>query len=244
MGPAIGAFLLLVATGLLGFALIEHVSMIDAVYMTVIAISTVGFREVKELTPATRLFTIVIIVGGVLTLGFSAAATVEYPVGGHLVTRFNERRRQQALASLSGHYILCGYGRVGTRTASELRWAGRDVVAVDPNREACERADGAGLLYINGASSSTAVRADKVTVLGSGAMAGRRIDELNVRANFGVAVMAVRRNDGFDLAPAPETVLHADDVLIVVGHPDDLQRFVNAGNTTPIQGQLDNPAAR
>jgi len=77
----------IVAIAVAGYMLMERFNIVDALYMTVITLSTVGLMEVAELSPGGRIFTIVVILTGVSTLGYAAASFVEYLVGGHLVAR-------------------------------------------------------------------------------------------------------------------------------------------------------------
>ncbi len=142
--------LALTGAGVAGFALIEGASLLDALFMTVITLSTVGYSETFALSPGGRVFAIVLIVGGVLALGFTAAVLVEYLVGGHLAARVERRRRERALAALRGHFIVCGFGRVGEGIASDLHEAGRQAAVIDKRLTSCQRAEQAGAVVVHG----------------------------------------------------------------------------------------------
>ena len=114
--------------GTFGYMLIEHWRPLDALYMTVITLSTVGFTEVHPLSDAGHLFTIALIAVGVSTAAYAVGAIGEYVVGGRLSGTLRRQRMQHDIDRLTGHYIVCGYGRVGRQVLEEL--AARDLVAV------------------------------------------------------------------------------------------------------------------
>ncbi|MCH8748648.1 potassium channel protein, partial [Patescibacteria group bacterium] len=107
----------IVATGTIGYMLIEGWSSIDAVYMTIITISTVGYGEVNPLSHAGRIFSIFLIVGGVGGGLFVLTAFIEYIVEGKLGLTRRRRQMKAKIAKLKDHFILCGYGRVGEEIA-------------------------------------------------------------------------------------------------------------------------------
>lgn len=119
--------------GLVGYVAIERWSLFDALYMTVITLTTVGFMEVHPLSPAGRVFTMVLIVTGVAAFLFLATAFVEYVIGGSLTGFLRTRHMQQTISGLSGHFIVCGYGRVGEQVVKDLRLQGKRVVVVEEN---------------------------------------------------------------------------------------------------------------
>ena len=110
---------------LLGFTLLE------ASYQTVTTVATVGFREVRPLSPAGQVFTMVLIVVGVGTVLYSLGVVVEAVTEGHLRETLEERRMSKDIAAMSGHVIVCGYGRVGRSATDFLRSTGQAVVVVD-----------------------------------------------------------------------------------------------------------------
>lgn len=128
----------LVGFGTAGYMLIEHMPLLDALYMTVITISTVGYEEVKPLGTSGRIFTIVLIFTGVSTAFYVFAIVTEIVVGGQLREMMGRSAMNRRINQLSGHVIVCGYGRFGTIVVDELRRNGMTVVVVetDPAREA------------------------------------------------------------------------------------------------------------
>src|SRR5437763_8593088 len=104
----------LVVAGTLGYWLIEpDYSLFDALYMTVITLTTVGYGETHPLSTAGRSFTMILLLVGVFTLFFTATEIVRAVVGGELQLTLGRRAMERNLAGLSQHLIVCGYGRVG-----------------------------------------------------------------------------------------------------------------------------------
>lgn len=148
------ALLVLVAIGTVGYRLLEGMETIDAVYMTVITISTVGYGEVKTLSPMGRLFTIGLIVsgGGIAAYTFSSTAT--FLMSGEWRSHLERKKRIRMLAQLSNHVIVCGYGRVGRNVAQELKAEGLPFVVIDPNPEKIAGIQEDGFLALHGNASN------------------------------------------------------------------------------------------
>ena len=127
------------AVGTLGYRLIEGWSLFDALYMTVITVGTVGYGETHPLSTAGRVFTMVLILGGIglFTYGFSTIAAVV--IEGDLSEAFRRRRMEKRIKALSGHYVVCGAGHTGGVICAELKKTGRDFVVVDREQEAIDR---------------------------------------------------------------------------------------------------------
>ncbi len=136
--------------GTVGYSLIERWNPFDAFYMTISTISTVGFGEVHPLGVGGRVFTATLIVGGVATMLYAFGVFAEV-----LSTKeFGEYRRlrqlENRLDALRDHYIVCGYGRIGTQIVSEFEGRGVRYVVVEQNREPLSRLEREGRLYIQG----------------------------------------------------------------------------------------------
>ena len=134
---ALLAVLGVVIAGSIGY-LVLGFSLLDAVYQTVTTITTVGFREVRPLGTAGKIFTIVLILAGVGTALYTFSVVLESLVEGHLRQHFERRRMERDIARMSGHTIVCGWGRVGRSVAGYLAGQGTAVVVVDldPQRAA------------------------------------------------------------------------------------------------------------
>jgi voltage-gated potassium channel len=126
--------LLLVALGTAGYHFIEGWNLFDSVYMTVITLSGVGFREVRDLSVAGRLFTIALIAVGIITAAVLISGLVETVLAAELGDTRRRRRMEKRLATLREHTILCGYGRMGQEIAREFdaRKMPYVVVEIDP----------------------------------------------------------------------------------------------------------------
>ncbi len=137
---ALGAIM---AIGTVGYMLIEKWTVIDSLYMTVITLSTVGFREVRDLSPEGRLFTTGLIVTSVGVVAYLFGAISQYIISGELHGTLRRRRMQKSISTLKHHYIVCGYGRVGRQVVESLRAAGRTCVVIDPDQSEEKSSEGA-----------------------------------------------------------------------------------------------------
>lgn len=127
---ALLAVLAMLAAGTVGYVVLGF-SLLDAVYQTVTTITTVGFREVHPLGEAGKIFTIVLILAGTGTALYAFSVVLESLVEGHLRQHFERRRMERDVARMSGHTIVCGWGRVGRAVAGYLTGQGAEVVVVD-----------------------------------------------------------------------------------------------------------------
>lgn len=150
LAVAIAAVLTL---GTAGFTLIEGWGLFDSFYMTLITITTVGYREVHDLDPAGRVFNSFVIVFGVSILFFAIGAMTQSVIELELSEFFDKRRIKRMIDKLDKHYLVCGYGRVGRAAARELQQAGVPTLVIDRNPEKVDRAIRAGLLAVAGDST-------------------------------------------------------------------------------------------
>lgn len=126
----------------------EGLSPVDALYQTVITISTVGFTELVEFSEATRLVTIAVILLGAGTTAYTLTALFEHFADDRIAAAWR-RRMERSSKQMSDHLVVCGYGRVGSRLAQEAAKHG-DVVVVVNDPENVEAAESAGLTVIRG----------------------------------------------------------------------------------------------
>jgi voltage-gated potassium channel len=137
--------LLLFGTG--GYMLLEGYNLIDALYMTVITLGTVGYREVAPLGDAGKLFTIFLIVSGIGTVAWVVGQSLEYFINTLAVRR---RRMERSIAKLENHVIICGYGRIGRQVASQLSERKVDFVIIELDQEMIETLESIGYLAVDG----------------------------------------------------------------------------------------------
>lgn len=145
IGAALAA---VVMYGTVGYIVLEGWSFMDALYMTITTMTTVGFREVHELDTGGRIFTLTVVVLGVGTalvgISLMAAVIAEAEIAG--LTR--RKRMTKRIDGLEGHFIVCAFGRVGRAAVDELRRAGVDLVVIDPKAELRERMEREGVLFM------------------------------------------------------------------------------------------------
>jgi voltage-gated potassium channel len=144
---------IITVAGVLGYMVFEGWSFIDALYMTVITVTTVGYREVRPLDTSGQLWTMLLLVTGVGTLFYAAVSSVELVVEGTIRGYFGRRRMEAAIDKLRGHYILCGYGRVGRQVAREFANDGVPFVIVEQDPEIVEECVERGYLVLLGEAS-------------------------------------------------------------------------------------------
>jgi voltage-gated potassium channel len=138
------ALLGVTAVGIVGFAIIgrgQH-SLVDAIYMTVITLTTVGFGEIIDMShnPAGRLFTVGLLLLGVGIVAYTVPMLAAFLIEGQLLHHFSRRRMDRAIDRLTGHYIVCGQTAATWYVADELRRSGRQVVLVVPTEQAAAQA--------------------------------------------------------------------------------------------------------
>ncbi len=135
---AIAGLTTIIVLGAAGYIVIEGMTVIDALYMSVSTVSTVGFGEVKPLSPGGRLFTIGLIIVGVSSAGYLLATAAELVFEGSLREFFGRSAMYRKIHHLEGHVIVCGFGRLGRAVVQELTRNQVPVVVVesDPDKEA------------------------------------------------------------------------------------------------------------
>jgi voltage-gated potassium channel len=141
---------LLVLSGTAGYTLLEDMHLREALYMTVITLATVGFREVKPLSPEGQWFTIGLIVFGVTFAGYAVASITAFFVEGELKDLMKGRRMQRQIERLKEHYILCGCGEVGREIVLEFKRVGVPFVVIEKAPEHSELVRDTSILFIQG----------------------------------------------------------------------------------------------
>ena len=136
--------------GVAGYRWIEGWSLLDALFMTVITLSTVGFGEVHPLSPAGRVFTMGLIVTGGVFAAFALSNLAHFFFSGEWRAHWENKRRLRMLNELSNHVIVCGYGRVGRNVVSELKAEGLPFVVLDLNADKIAAIEEAGHLAVHG----------------------------------------------------------------------------------------------
>ncbi|HEX2754805.1 MAG TPA: potassium channel protein [Candidatus Limnocylindrales bacterium] len=179
--------------GTLGYVVFFRWSLIDAAYMTVITLTTVGFREVRELVDwPQRLWTMLVAIAGVGIIYGSIGIVAEAVLAEVSSGRREARQMAEALADLEGHYILCGYGRVGSTVARELVHAGYRIVVIDILPASLERARSDGHLVVEGDATTDATLATARIDRARGLVATIDSDALNVYVTLSARALNAR----------------------------------------------------
>lgn len=143
--------------GLAGYRLLERWPWLDCLYMTVVTVSTVGFAEVHPLSPAGRLFTMGLILGGVTAAAFALSGLLELVLQRQVRALLGRRSMEKTIDKLQGHLIVCGYGRTGALVAHDLRAAGRAFVVVENDPARAAEITQAGMLVLQGDATDEGV---------------------------------------------------------------------------------------
>ena len=152
----IGLLVLVHVVGTIGYRYIGQptATWVDSFYMTFITVATIGFGETVDLThhPLGRLFTVFLAVVGIGAMSYLFSTMVALLVETDLNADLRKRRMEKTIARLSGHYIVCGIGRVGSNVANEMRKTKRTFVVIETDRAALDRwlEQEPGTLYLHG----------------------------------------------------------------------------------------------
>jgi voltage-gated potassium channel len=142
--------LCLVAFGTAGYMTIEQFPLIDAVYMTVITLSTVGFGEIHPLSPSGRVFTITLILVGAGFVAYHLAYFSQLLLDGNLMEIYRRRRLSKTIQRLDQHYILCGFGQMGQIIQEELSRSNIPLVVIEKDPTLAQRIQEKGLPFLLG----------------------------------------------------------------------------------------------
>jgi voltage-gated potassium channel len=148
----LGLITLLTAVGTFGYMLLEHMAFQDALFMTVITITTVGYGEIKPLDTAGTVFTISLILTGVGTAYYVLAAVTEVVVGGQLRELVGRTAMMRKIHNFRSHVIVCGYGRFGRVVVEELRRHNASLVIVENDPEKQSMLNQSGEPYVLGSA--------------------------------------------------------------------------------------------
>lgn len=171
---------LLIVTGTVGYMSLEKMSLLNAVYMTVITVATVGFSEVHPLSDAGKMFTIVLIMSGTGLFFFTLTNIAVFLLSGEWREHWEQQRIQRMLRKLNEHFIVCGHGRLGGNVAEELKAKGIPFVVIDNTIEPVLRARDNGDLAIKGNAADEAVLVDAGLHRAKGLIAAAGNDSENV----------------------------------------------------------------
>jgi voltage-gated potassium channel len=147
------AILLLVSVsviGILGYRFISDYSWLDAIYMTVITVATVGFGEVVPLDDKAKIFTIFLILASVFIVGYALTVISEYILSKSNIEELKIKKMQKKIDGLKNHVVVCGYGRNGKQVARKLLAYKKSFVVIEKNKDMEDRLKQDDVLYIIG----------------------------------------------------------------------------------------------
>jgi len=137
-----GALALLVMVffmGVFGFRFGYAYEWIDAMYMTVITITTVGFGELHPLSPSEKIFTSVLIISSIFIVGYSIKVISEYILSNNNIGNLRQKKVQKKIDTLDNHIVVCGFGRNGKQAVQKLQAYNHDFVVIEEDEEIIER---------------------------------------------------------------------------------------------------------
>lgn len=136
--------------GVFGFKSIDGFSWIDAIYMTVITISTVGFSEVHPLNDNAKLFAAGLILSSVIILGYAIKVITEYVLSKSNIEEYNKKKMQKKIKVMSQHIIICGYGRNGKQAAKKLLAYNKPFVIIEKDKTVIDKYQDENLSFVYG----------------------------------------------------------------------------------------------
>ena len=206
-GVSIGILFFLLVAGTAGYKLLEGWTWLDALYMTVITFTTVGYQEVQPLSTPGRIFNIFLIVGGVAAMLYFLSALMSHIVEEEVFAAFVRRRRMRsALASMRNHYILCGFGRVGREVARAFLAEGVKFIVIDASERSVSEARELGYAHIQGNATEDDVLRAAGIEHAQGLVAATGDDSVNVY----ITLSARGLNDNLQVVARTSDITNAD----------------------------------
>ena len=147
---SVASLVLIIAFGTIGYSMIEGWQAFDALYMTVITLATVGFKEVQPLSAEGKLFTIILIISGTGMIAYTLSCLLQFTLEGQLRTILGRKKLESRISKLKDHYIICGFGRIGHRICREFQSRPTPFVVVEKDSHHLERLNREGFMYVEG----------------------------------------------------------------------------------------------
>ncbi len=153
---AVTLMLLVLTIGVTGYRFLSDYSWLDALYMTIITVTTVGFMEVKPLGPEAKIFTVMLIISSVIIFSFALSVITEYIVSKNSLQHLKKKKVKNKINSLSNHVIVCGFGRNGMQAVERLRAYKRSFIVIERNKEIIEKYEHE-VLFVEGDANEDSV---------------------------------------------------------------------------------------
>ncbi len=145
-----GSLVAILVLGSLGYVWLEGWPFFDSLYMTVTTLATVGYREVHPLSRVGQVYNMILILSGMGVLFYIVTSLARVVVEGEIAEALGKRKLLQKIKKLSGHYIICGFGRIGEIIARQLQDRGVPLVIIDNKTETISRLAESGYFYVAG----------------------------------------------------------------------------------------------
>lgn len=142
--------LLLLSFGVVGFMTLSDYNFINALYMTVITITTVGYGEVQPLNQEAKLFTIILILSSVVIVGYVLSVVTEYILSRNNLEELKQKKMQKTIDGFSNHIIICGYGRNGKQAATKLLAHNKPFVIIEKSNDVIQKFESLDLPFVYG----------------------------------------------------------------------------------------------
>lgn len=149
--------LIIILSGILGYEILEGYSFLDSLFMTVITLATVGYREIEPLSDNGKIFTIFLIMSGISYFGYSVSQIIAFIVNGQLKDIFREKKMNKIIQNMQEHLIVCGFGRVGKEVSRYLSEEEKSFIIIEKNLDKIQEALKMGYLAIFGDASEEKV---------------------------------------------------------------------------------------
>ncbi|MEW2919839.1 MULTISPECIES: potassium channel family protein [Flavobacteriaceae] len=136
---ALSLMVLVLSFGVIGYKLLADYTWIEAFYMTIITVTTVGFSEVRPLDAEAKIFTVFLIVTSVFIFGFAISVVTEYILARNSIEALKKKRVKKEIDNLTNHVVVCGFGRNGMQAADKLMAYKKPFVVIEKDKEIIER---------------------------------------------------------------------------------------------------------
>ncbi|MEY8019700.1 TrkA family potassium uptake protein [Muriicola sp. SD30] len=153
---AIGLMITVLIIGVMGYRYISDYNWLDALYMTIITVTTVGFMEVKPLDAESKIFTVMLIISSVIIFSFALSVISEYILSRNSLQLLKKKKVRNQINSLSNHVVVCGFGRNGMQAAERLKAYNRPFIVIERDRDVIEKHE-EDVLFIEGDANEDSV---------------------------------------------------------------------------------------